>query len=522
MSDPQQQHPPPHPPNHQENQENLGTNGTTITPAAAIGDQYSHDFKRDRNCDFCYVCQNYWPTNTKVVSPFNSCSICGITVHTSCLSIAKCYHSCEANAVHHKYTTSELNSLNNAGKFFVKLKHVYDIVGQSGVVLYGIVRLSSNKHFLTTEQAIVRDQDCVWNEETKGRYLKYKVESSDQPALTGGFLEIEVWKSVFSVFDTLVGSSRISIIPLLIHQNKVIERWFELRTSEGEIFGTLLVKLNYIRDEGNSQLNKIENLNTEYQQTEDNKVVVTPEVAPLKPIEALDIAEKLTPERKQVPKPRQLEQLPPEKEQPIPPKTPYVSNSTASAKSLNGFKLDPSVMQDIQNAANAGGSKVKFSPLHDNKAPPSFAPISKRNIEVHKTVSDMQSQGNKTFTTEPSDVADNETSSTISEASLNIWERVSGALSGAKKSGLYVYNSLLNENIRTRLSKPNNSKIDISKSIGVLYVNLASAYVENAHDAAEGDYYVMVSLIAGTPEDDLDEFTHVVKESASPVFNKKN
>ena len=40
-------------------------------------EQHLHDFKRDEESKFCFVCQESWPMNETSVSKYNKCSICG-------------------------------------------------------------------------------------------------------------------------------------------------------------------------------------------------------------------------------------------------------------------------------------------------------------------------------------------------------------------------------------------------------------------------------------------------------------
>jgi hypothetical protein len=39
---------------------------------------HQHDFKRDRNASFCFICQDAWPANETAVSKYDACAICGL------------------------------------------------------------------------------------------------------------------------------------------------------------------------------------------------------------------------------------------------------------------------------------------------------------------------------------------------------------------------------------------------------------------------------------------------------------
>ena len=38
---------------------------------------YGHDFQRDRNSHYCYVCHGTWPSNDGVITKYHVCGSCG-------------------------------------------------------------------------------------------------------------------------------------------------------------------------------------------------------------------------------------------------------------------------------------------------------------------------------------------------------------------------------------------------------------------------------------------------------------
>jgi hypothetical protein len=91
---------------------------------------YHHDFKRDRNASFCYICQDAWPANETSVSKYDTCAICGlfddgisisdlviidVVVHTGCRDFAKTCYPCDPTTTHQRLTSQYLHDINRSG-----------------------------------------------------------------------------------------------------------------------------------------------------------------------------------------------------------------------------------------------------------------------------------------------------------------------------------------------------------------------------------------------------------------------
>lgn len=90
-----------------------------------------HEFKRERNGQFCYLCQDSWPANETAVSKYDICIHCGtvtcrilinnflfigVTVHTGCRDFAKTCYPCIPSSTHQKLTSQYLHDINRSGR----------------------------------------------------------------------------------------------------------------------------------------------------------------------------------------------------------------------------------------------------------------------------------------------------------------------------------------------------------------------------------------------------------------------
>ena len=221
-------------------------------------DPYPHAFQRDRSCTFCYVCQDLWPANNGVISNFHKCNICGVSVHTGCRNIAKKCYECNPGRNHVKFNDMQLKEYQLCGKIAIELLHGYDIPLPTGVSLNGAFRISSSNNstivpIVKSSISVMGDQDIVWSTGSQNisgysniLYLTYPKDNISSNSNISYSLEVEIWKSMYTLFDSLFASSRVNLVPLLIYPNIIVERWFELKDNEKSSCGMILLRLKFV------------------------------------------------------------------------------------------------------------------------------------------------------------------------------------------------------------------------------------------------------------------------------------
>ena len=220
-----------------------------FTPTVSgIGDAQQGDV----NGFFCHVCQNKWVENgIGVVSKHYSCTVCNVNVHTSCRFLAEHCYPCTANKVHAvlSFEDSMLKPLRISGHFSVRLLNAYDLnetLVPSGTNLYGLLTLPTEEGIIRTSTAIKGESDCVWPCSGAGDsdyMLSYGGQMHEASPLV---LRIELWRSVMFVFDSIVASTEVSLLPIMYFPGGIVERWFGIASPNGEKCGAVLLRIQFM------------------------------------------------------------------------------------------------------------------------------------------------------------------------------------------------------------------------------------------------------------------------------------
>ncbi len=222
---------------------------------------YDHNFQRDRidRNHFCYVCPEKWDQDQV---KYYRCSTCSLSVHSTCRSMAKRCQGCNSSVVLKRYSDQDiqtiLNTVNkytgityNSGLLYVKLLHVYDLPNlTSGTTLYGFAKTSKNGEDCIRFGSSKLDDDgnCVWksendklNDNSNEKYLLATYDSAGKNKLY-----LEIWRAALGIFDDMCAVADISLIPLYLHPNNVVERLFSLQNLNHQPCGMALLRFLYV------------------------------------------------------------------------------------------------------------------------------------------------------------------------------------------------------------------------------------------------------------------------------------
>ena len=216
---------------------------------------HKHHFQKSSadSSFFCHICQNMWEENgVGVLSKFYTCGPCGVNAHTSCRFMAERCYPCDNTTKHTKMTTEDsiLKPLRElTGHFAIRLLNAYDLDSSQiprGTNLYGIFSIPTEEGVIRTSTACKGENDCVWPSDASGGFdsdsdfiLSYTGHSNNL------LLRIELWRSVMFVWDSLIASAEVSLLPLLYYPDNIVERWFGI-TASGERCGAVLLRIQFI------------------------------------------------------------------------------------------------------------------------------------------------------------------------------------------------------------------------------------------------------------------------------------
>lgn len=231
----------------------------------------NHTFLKEKVTDKeCHACNNLWPS-TDIISKYNVCSLCGLIVHTGCKSSSQCI-PCDSSLVKEidndrdsRFEISECNGFLKA-----HVLHAYDFANVNvGSAIYSNIKLLSviSEDVIQSSTSIVKDSgDVSWSiDNNKGIPIKYPLKKSNQPLSSETetanmytprtksakrvsqkkyfSLNIQLWRNMMFLFDSLIASVTISIVPVVMNPNVVTERWFALTNDAGEKCGMALLRL---------------------------------------------------------------------------------------------------------------------------------------------------------------------------------------------------------------------------------------------------------------------------------------
>ncbi len=222
---------------------------------------YEHNFQRDRvdRNHFCYICHEKWDQDQV---KYYRCTICSLSVHSTCRSMAKRCQGCNSSVVLKRYNDQDiqtiLNTVNkysgityNSGQLYVKLLHVYDLPNlASGTTLYGFAKtLKNGDESIRFGSSKLDDElNCVWksdndklHDNSNEQYLVATYDSAGKNKLY-----LEIWRSALGIFDDMCAVADVSLIPLYLNPNTVVERLFSLHNLNRQPCGMALVRFLYV------------------------------------------------------------------------------------------------------------------------------------------------------------------------------------------------------------------------------------------------------------------------------------
>eukprot|EP01032_Pedospumella_encystans_P013024 gene13024-15022_t len=166
-----------------------------------------------------------------ITSKFQVCTVCGLSVHTNCRSVAQACIACDVDA----QKQSENGLPDVTGWFHLKVIHAYDINVTAGTSLYAQVRLHHNAQSLRSLTADSGQSDCLWetNHEvaTQLTALKFHIQQTipkSEDIWKELKVEVEIWSTFLGFFDTCLATTEINVAPVFFFPGKTVERWFTL------------------------------------------------------------------------------------------------------------------------------------------------------------------------------------------------------------------------------------------------------------------------------------------------------
>jgi len=489
--------------------------------------------------------------NETAVSKFNKCNICGVSVHTGCRYMAKSCYPCDPKAIHTKLNSHDLLHVNCSGKVYVSVLHAYDMQIAPGTLLYGIVKLSSCQDAFKTDAAEMGDHDCVWEVSSEqppfsiasttrsrsrsnstssnrsrsnsavsqsNRYLRHIVHPHDERAVFAPpFLTVELWKSFYGVFDSALAGCKVNLLPLLLHSNVSIERWFGLRTMDGVGCGMVLLRLKFSPDQTQNTHPQAMSLDVpppaiepilqhaqsvQINDSSQSTAVVDPNTL----IPTDDTASKVLYSEVKSPSRKRTE-----------------SSEPLSSTIHAGIDPPIAAVNGTPNPQTPVGPRRR---IHISKDA-SVATATVRMINKTPSVSPSHSEGSSS--TEISKPSPSENAVTLDKAQRSFASSASEWVRDAATRGLDVIEALSSgTSSASSIRRKRRTVRDTATlkgdpdGVGTIYVHLLSAQKSVVRDAAEGDYFAVVSMCSGIPEIDQDQEreTRVVLSTATPCFNE--
>jgi hypothetical protein len=502
---------------------------------------HAHVFSRDRAAAHCYVCQGMWPESSAVATKYYSCSSCGVSCHAGCRAMAlRCYPCCQG-AEHKQLDVSALRALPQRGKICCALLQAYDLAIPNGRSIYGISKLSGSKEVIKTKASVVCDGECAWMSDEQRpsprsgspsggtvsgagageRSLEPQADDDSLDWLPSKFnpdgafseaarniIDVELWNSsLYGVFDTLVLDTKISLVPILLHPNVAVERWFSIGSIEGKPSGMMLVRLVFVAEQSFSKVATA----ILSKQPSNNKQI---------PSSVFDVSrEELV--RKEV----------------------SASASSHAAASSELGSASSGVRDALTGPAghrpeevppplSGGGAESQSSRRADTKE--TVSPNADAIVLTAEKKNSVLSSTQKPFELEPDTTT---AEKKVAQAGAADAEETAGLTPGWMRTTLLRSMKQLNENVRTLVwdeyrmprnkHKRNADKAAVTRadvSIGKLHIKLIDAYRTDVKDAADGDYFATCAVVdlTGTVvhnDELLEEDTHTVFNSAAPAFN---
>lgn len=134
------------------------------------------------------------------------------------------------------------------GQLSVKFLQIYDIPLGANNEIYGICRnpCDDNDFIQGYDGVVSSTGQAIFAPDPRDTSLPLKntIEINLKCAKSD-VLKIEVWKKLFSLFDSIIAETSINILPLLLHSSKMIERWFPVRYHDNST-GSILLELLFV------------------------------------------------------------------------------------------------------------------------------------------------------------------------------------------------------------------------------------------------------------------------------------
>jgi len=581
-----------------ESSNNNSSNNTTTTTTPT----HSHSFLKEKVTDKeCHVCNNLWPS-TDVIPKYNVCSVCDLTVHTGCKGSSQCI-PCDTSSVQQidrdRDSLFEISDCNGVLKAHVI--HAYDFTNITvGTAVYSNIKLLSviSEDVIQSSTAIVKDSgDVSWPiDNNKGIPIKYPLKKSSQSSISEVegqqadsnkdnmytprtklakrasqkkyfSLNIQLWRNMMFVFDSLIASVTISIVPVVLNPNIVTERWFALTNDAGEKCGMALLRLVFepnvvakvqlspYMDKALTVLSSLDELvvraaepTPQINKSEDEKPA-----APTNPTieKVTNFLTNLDSIVNQAAAP-----TPPAEPNPPSPVTPVQKVSAPASKAKEAIDMNVSTAESrkefLEHRAQA---KSPAPEIRAQPKPPilSSAPAAKPDTRMAKSIAssgpnkDIPKDETKAIAVKEAKVL----KPSALPAPIKIQVPVEKKTAVAHKTAANTLNQPLSPGMLTgwatnvassawgllydvadvkKVSQPSKaiekkaSLSDLKKrkdngGVGKMIIHLQSVHKSAVSDAAEGDHFVTASFDDSLPGEE--EKSQTVLSSATPVFNVK-